>query len=167
MSRARTTGKVWKVTRAESPRCLATGKIAKQGPHSQGYLPSPSILQVMSLRCPDLSYCRSCSSDPPLTFLPWHINSHVVHLLKEEQADGRDLLLAPGYFKARGLSIVTHGILLEVLFFGIFLGLLFIYSPLHIILTYSFSKTSNLWSVGSNIISGKCPRLSESCFPYF
>ena len=49
MSRVRTIGQVWRVTRAETPGCLAMGKLGKQGIHPRGDLSFPNISLVMQL----------------------------------------------------------------------------------------------------------------------
>ena len=57
VSRARMLDQVHKVTRMQSPGCLAMGKTKKTMISPQGDLSSPSISLVIWLRTPDLSYC--------------------------------------------------------------------------------------------------------------
>ena len=63
-------GQVEKVTKAESPRCLAMAKLGQQEPYPQGNFSSPSILLGMRFRPPDLSCCWSFGLDAPLTSTP-------------------------------------------------------------------------------------------------
>lgn len=63
------TGLVWNVTVVGSLGGLAKENY-KMGHHPQGDLFFLSILLVMQVRPPKLSYCWSCDSDPSLTFPP-------------------------------------------------------------------------------------------------
>lgn len=70
MNRVGMVPEIWDVTMTESPGYLAIGHTGKTRASSPGWVFLPYLSLLMHFRPADLSYHWSCSSVPPLTFLP-------------------------------------------------------------------------------------------------